>query len=69
MVEERIAVLEEKAERHEKAMEKVLAKLEEMDDTLTRYKGFLGGVMFVGSCLWAFILFGKDWVFKKFFGV
>lgn len=55
---ERIAVLEEQ-------MVTANRKLDLLDDIhkeLTKYKGFIGGILFVVSAVWTLLLFAKDWV-------
>lgn len=41
--------------------EKIEASLKSLHDTLTKYKGFVGGVIFVVSAIWAVVA-----VFLKF---
>lgn len=48
---ERIAILEEKVEQVEKNQEVTLAKLDTLLVTMTKYKGFMGGVMFAMSAV------------------
>ncbi len=62
---ERIAVLETKVDTHSTSLKEILKKLDHLEETMTKYKGFLGGIMFVGSCLWAFLGLGKEWFLKK----
>jgi hypothetical protein len=55
---ERIAVLEEQ-------MITANEKLDLLDDIhreLTKYKGFIGGILFVVSAIWTLLLFAKDWI-------
>ena len=39
--------------------------LKEMKDQITRYKGFIGGVIFLWSCIWAAVVAGWE-VWTKF---
>jgi hypothetical protein len=52
MVEERLAALEE--------------KVQSLEMQITRYKGFIGGIVFVVSCMWAALTFAKDFLIKLF---
>lgn len=65
-VNERLAVLEVGVESHEahyaerfdsiaKAIEGMNARLDSIDAKLSRQKGFIGGVVFVVSAVWALI--------------
>jgi hypothetical protein len=57
----RIAVLEEKVERIEKKMD----VLDEIHQELTRYKGFIGGIVFLATCVFTALGFFKDWLKLK----
>lgn len=59
---ERLAILETKLDSVEEANEKILARLEEMQSDLTRFKGFAGGVLFVASAIGAFLGVLKGWL-------
>jgi hypothetical protein len=60
---ERIAVLETKIASVEQRQEEILQRQEEILTKLDRYQGFIGGVMFVFSCLGVFI--GAAWAALK----
>lgn len=62
MLDERIAVLEEKVDTLEKQNEKVLAKLDEITSQLSRQKGFIGGAIFIISALGAALGFIFDFI-------
>lgn len=64
-LQERVAVLEEKQRQGDEKLDKVLTMQQSMMDQMTRYKGFIGGVTFLGSCLWAVVIFGKEWLTIK----
>lgn len=36
-------------------------KLDRLDHTMTKYHGFLGGVMFIATGIWVFFTQLKDW--------
>lgn len=65
---ERIAVLETKVEEGQADVKEILSTLKTMQEELTRYKGFLGGAAFIGSCLIAAITMFWDLILKKFGG-
>ena len=46
---ERLAVLESRIERVEQLQNAIMEKLEKIDKQLTRYHGFLGGVVFLAT--------------------
>lgn len=66
-INERLAVVEIQVEHLGDAQEEVLRKLCEMQATLneysstiTKYKGFVGGILFIVSCISAFLVkFGQ----------
>ena len=61
---ERIAIVETKVDSLEDNHKELLKLMHEIKDEMTRYKGFLGGIAFLVSCLGiAFTLF-KDWILK-----
>lgn len=59
-VSERVAVLESQMEGVQQKEDAILEKLDRIEKEMTRYKGFLGGVAFLGSCLWAAVVLLKD---------
>jgi hypothetical protein len=59
-VSERVAVLEAQMEGVQQKEDAILEKLDRIEKEMTRYKGFLGGVAFLGSCLWAAVVLLKD---------
>lgn len=68
-----IAVLKEKAEQQEEEMremrfqhKEMLEKVAELHDLLTRYKGFIGGAIFLWSCIWTALLTALGVWFKFF---
>lgn len=68
---ERIARLEEKIEflttqeasrlKQEEARD---IKIDKLIQELGKYKGFVGGILFVLSCLWAFVKLGLPYLMK-----
>ena len=65
---ERVAVLESRLntvtatiEQHGKLLVSIDGRLDSIESRLIGQKGFIGGVMFIASCLGTFLAFGKDW--------
>lgn len=61
---ERVAVVETKLENLEEKHKELLKLMHEVKDEMTRYKGFVGGIAFVVSCLGVAAAFFKDWLLK-----
>lgn len=61
---ERVAVVETKVESLEDQHKELLRLLHEIKDEMTRYKGFVGGIAFLVSCLGVAAAFFKDWIIK-----
>lgn len=51
---ERVAALEQGRKEDRETMEKVLAHVKSIDENLNKYKGFIGAVWFVISCIGIF---------------
>ena len=62
---ERVAVLEEQQRQQAESNAKILGEIREIRSELTRYKGFIGGVSFVFSCIVVFLSIFKGWIFGK----
>ena len=58
---ERIAVLEAEVSALKEDQKEILKCMHEIRDEMTRYKGFLGGMAFLLSCLTVCITLFKDW--------
>jgi DNA repair ATPase RecN len=54
-VEQRIENLEEIFEDRGKKLDAIISALEEMKNEQTRYKGFIGGIVFTIGALFSFI--------------
>jgi DNA repair ATPase RecN len=54
-VEQRIENLEEIFEDRGKKLDAIISTLEEMKNEQTRYKGFIGGIVFTIGALFSFI--------------
>lgn len=61
---ERTAVLETKVSALEDNHAEMLKIMHEIRDEMTRYKGFLGGIAFLVSCLVVAISMFKEWIIK-----
>lgn len=64
-IEERVARLEEKAIANENLLKDIDEKVTELSNQFLRHKGFIGGVIFTVSALWAVILLALDLLWKK----
>jgi len=71
LISERVAILEERililtqqeARRYAQELERD-RKIDALIDEMGKYKGFIGGVLFVGSCVWAFLKLGVPVILK-----
>lgn len=54
-VHERLAVQEEQIDHLESKVQELSNKVDEVLSSLTRYKGFIGGIIFVMTCIGAFL--------------
>lgn len=45
------------------------AKLEKLMDKITRWEARVGGILFIGSAMWAFIVLLKEQIFGFFKGI
>jgi uncharacterized membrane protein YjjP (DUF1212 family) len=61
---ERIAIVETKVDSLEDNHKELLKLMHEIKDEMTRYKGFLGGVAFLVSCLVVAVSIFKEWILK-----
>jgi hypothetical protein len=61
---ERIAVVETKVSSLEDNHAEMLKIMHEIRDEMTRYKGFLGGIAFLVSCLVVAVSMFKEWIIK-----
>jgi len=64
---ERLAVIESKVETLEDNHKELLKLMHEIKDEMTRYKGFLGGIAFLGSGVVVCLTLLKDWLAKHIF--
>lgn len=51
MEQERVAVLETKVDALEKQNEEIISKLDAIATQVTKTKGFVGGIIFLVSCM------------------
>lgn len=59
---ERIAVLEAEVRAMKEHQDEILKVMQGIRDEMTRYKGFIGGIAFVVSCVGVALTVFKDWV-------
>lgn len=50
---ERVVVLETEMKQVKDDIKEILINQKLMQEQMTKYKGFIGGVVFLGSCVWA----------------
>jgi hypothetical protein len=63
---ERIAVLESEVRSMKEHQDEILKCMQSIRDEMTRYKGFIGGIAFVVSCLGVALTVFKEWIIKHF---
>lgn len=63
---ERIAVLETEVRAMKENQEDILRCMQGIRDEMTRYKGFIGGIAFVVSCLGIALTVFKEWIINTF---
>lgn len=61
---ERIAVLESEVRSMKEHQDEILKCMQGIRDEMTKYKGFIGGIAFVVSCLGVALTVFKEWIFK-----
>lgn len=59
---ERIAVLEAEVRAMKEHQDEILKVMNSIREEMTRYKGFLGGIAFIVSCLGVALTVFKDWI-------
>jgi hypothetical protein len=68
IVETRLESIEATLNTHftedEERMDKITIKLEELSQQLNASKSFIGGVVFILSCIWAVFLTFKETIFN-----
>ena len=63
---ERIAILETEVRAMKEHQEDILKCMQGIRDEMTKYKGFIGGIAFVVSCLGIALTVFKEWIIKHF---
>lgn len=63
--EERIMALEVKVAANDQLLRDIDVKVTALSEQLLRHKGFLGGVIFTVSAMWAVILIIVDMFWRK----
>jgi len=64
-LEERVAKLEVHSEQNTATLGDIDKKLTELSDQFLKHKGFIGGVIFTVSSLWAIVLVGIDYLLNR----
>ena len=62
---ERIAVLESEVRAMKDDQGEILKCMQGIRDEMTKYKGFIGGIAFVVSCLGVALTVFKEWIFNN----
>lgn len=60
-----IALMQQEIELLKESQKSTLAVLQDIKHEMTRYKGFLGGCIFLLSCMWTAALTFKDTLFHR----
>lgn len=53
----------------ESRVDKADEKLEKLVDKITRWEAKLGGILFIGTAMWAFVVLMKEQIFGFFKGI
>ena len=68
---ERIARMEQRLDhidlaeaKHLYYQQEMSSKIDDLTLEIDKYKGFIGGVLFIVSCLWAFVTMGIPYILK-----
>lgn len=61
---ERLVVVETEIDTLKDNHKEMLKIMHEIKDEMTRYKGFLGGIAFLVSCLGVAFGIFKEWIYK-----
>jgi hypothetical protein len=64
-IEERVEKLEVQSAQSSDLLKDIDIKLTALSDQFLRHKGFMGGVIFTVSSLWAVVLVGIDFLWRK----
>lgn len=62
---ERVAVLEVHTATNTALLGDIDKKVTQLSDQFLKHKGFMGGVIFTVSALWAVVLVGIDFLWKR----
>lgn len=62
---ERVAVLEVHTATNTVLLGDIDKKVTQLSDQFLKHKGFMGGVIFTVSALWAVVLLGIDFLWKR----
>jgi hypothetical protein len=66
-LERQVAVLEKQRDEDKDVRDEILAKVTLIEHEMTRYRGFLGGVAFLGACFVTAATLFKDWLMDHLF--
>jgi len=63
-MERRVAKLEADNDNQKELLRDIDKKLTDLSDQFLKHKGFIGGVIFTVSSLWALLLVGVDFLWR-----
>ena len=61
-VMERVVILETQVELLQEDIKEILAELKTVNSSLTKFRGFMGGIWFIVGSLPIIWTLGKDWI-------
>lgn len=64
VIEQQLVVLERLREEDKEVRDAILEKVTHIESEMTRYRGFLGGVTFLGACLVTAATLFKEWLIE-----
>lgn len=64
-IEERVAKLEVQAEQTAKLLSDIDEKLTALSEQFLKHKGFIGGIIFTVTAVWAVVLAGLNFIFNR----
>ena len=64
-IEERVAKLEVQSEQNAKLLSDINDKLTELSEQFLRHKGFVGGIIFTVTAVWAVVLAVLNFIFNR----
>ena len=66
LLQVQIKYIEQKVDILERDANEIKDTLDNIRIELSRYKGFVGGLMFIGSCMGVFLAIPREWFHRLF---